>query len=109
MLTYPFNVTGMEEFIWISIHENHVRVYDCELLCKKSQIKETVEQIYKIVEQEGYVISRSKKNMCGELYLHIIFAKLGLFYNSAKHADLEYNQDSRWLVRIGSKILSILF
>ena len=109
MLLYPFNIKDKEEMVWAEIGEKSVRIIDCHMFPKRKQVKEIIDKVYSTVLDEGYLISRSKKNMCGELYFHAICAKLGIKYNSAKDADLEYNEDPRWYVRFCSKILSILF
>jgi hypothetical protein len=109
MLIYPFNITDREEKVWAQIGDKSVRIVDCDLFPKRKEIKEIINKVYSAILDEGYLISRSEKDMCGELYLHVICAKLGIAVESAKHADLEYDKDSRWYVRFCSKILSILF
>ena len=109
MLIYLFEISNSKEMVWTEIKEHSVRIVDCDKFPTKEQVKEIIDNIFLVVVEEGYEIKRSKKDMCGELYLHIIFAKLGIAYKSAKDADLEYDRDPRWYVRLGSKILSILF
>ena len=109
MLIYPFYIKDTEELVWTEIREKSVRVCDCYLFPKKEQVKQIVDEIYEAIPEEGYTISRSKRDMCGELYLHIVCARLGIFYNAAKDADLEYDKDPRWIVRFCSKMFSLLF
>jgi hypothetical protein len=109
MLNYPFNIKDEEEVVWTFIGDKSVRIIDCDKFPKRKHIKEIIDKVYNTILDEGYIISRTKKDMCGELYLHVICAKLGIAYKSSKDADLEYNKDPRWLVRFFSKILSILF
>ena len=109
MLIYLFNIPDREEKLWVQIRDKSVRVVDCDLFTKKKEIIVIINKVYNAILDEGYLISRSKKDMCGELYLHVICAKLGIAAKSAKQADLEYDKDPRWYVRFCSKILSILF
>lgn len=106
MITF-FKITEDKE-IWMNFREKSVCIQNCQQLSKK-EIKPVIQFCIDTLKSLGYAHTANIKHMCGELYFHVVLAKLGILTSHTKNADIEYNKDPRWYVRLFSNIFGILF
>ena len=107
---YEFKDTLVEEDYYksfsanteININKDSVSIKNCYKLNRKERI-ELMSNIKKQI-----VSDRTINNLEAELALHSTLYKIGLFKSRTKDAELEFEEDKRWYVRVGTIIFQIL-
>ena len=83
-----------------------VKVKDCHKLSKEEQVQ-VVSFIVTYLDSNDIYYDRTINNLVAEISLHSYLYKLGISKTSTIDADLEYVEDSRWYVRIGTLFFQI--
>lgn len=90
----------------IVFSSDSVKIKDCQSLSKEEQI-EVVSFIINYLESNDIYYDRTLNNFVAELSLHSYLYRLGIAETSTKDADLEFIEDGRWYVRIGTLLFQI--
>lgn len=72
----------------IEFSRNNTKVFDSYLL-NASEIIEIVDYIIQKREEQGFILTRTKKSYIAEIKVHNILYKLGIARNKTKDVDLE--------------------
>lgn len=80
------------------------KIFDSHIFSTE-EIKSIVLYIISYTEECGLKISRSYKELCGEIILHKWLYKLHIKRAQTKDCDLDFHKDSRWYVNLLSKII----
>ena len=81
-----------------------VKIFDSYIF-STDEIRSIVLYIIEYVESYGIKISRSYKELCGEIILHKWLYKLHIKRAQTEDCDLDFHKDSRWYVNLLSKII----
>ena len=91
------------ESVRLGFGQNTVTVYDSYLY--HSSVYEIAEFICVFVQEKGREISRTAREIAGEIKLHNLLYVVGYQCEHTKDTDVDYTADKRWYVNLASVVL----
>ena len=91
------------ESVRLGFGQNTVTVYDSYLY--HSSVYEIAEFICVFVQEKGREISRTAREIAGEIKLHNLLYVVGYQCEHTKDTDVDYTADKRWYVNLASLVL----
>lgn len=92
------------EISQLAFSSHKVKIFNSHIFSTE-EIRSIVLYIIDYAEKYGIKISRSYKELCGEIILHKWLYKLHIKRAQTKDCDLDFTQDGRWYVNLLSKII----
>lgn len=95
---------GEGEVSQLVFSSHKAKIFDSYIFSTE-EICSIVLYIIEYAEKYGIEISRSYKELCGEIILHKWLYKLHIKRAQTKDCDLDFHKDNRWYVNLLSKII----
>ncbi len=92
----------------LSFNNKAVKIKDSSKINDRRSILYIILFINSYAKDNDYGIERTTVDLIGEYRLHTHLYNIGYNTASTKDADLDYEKDERWYVRIASKIIGWL-
>ena len=92
------------EVLQLVFSSHKVKIFNSYIFSAE-EIRGIVLYIIDYAEKYGIKISRSYKELCGEIILHKWLYKLHIKRAQTKDCDLDFHKDNRWYVNLLSKII----
>lgn len=105
--TLTVYIEGTSDYILLKFNQNCVKIVNSYKFNTRKRIDTIIAYVREYVAKLGYTITRSDRELYGEIKLHNFLYFIGYRRTSTADCDLDYVADKRWYVNFLSKIIGM--